>query len=67
MMGVSSELVKPQLAAGEELTGEYINKIFTQRSIWLLPSENLDDLCKDEVLYCMTCSALCIYKFRADV
>ena len=51
MMGVGNELVKPQLAAGEELTGEYINKIFTQRSLWILPSEKLDDLCKDEVSY----------------
>ena len=49
MMGVGNELVKPQLAAGEELTGGNINKIFTQRSVWILPSEKLDDLCKDEV------------------
>ena len=51
MMGVGNELVQPQLSAGEELSGGYINKIFTQRSIWLVPSENLEGSCKDEVQY----------------
>lgn len=50
--GCGKRTCQPQLAAGQELTGEYINKIFTQRSVWLLPSEELgqlDDLSEDEV------------------
>ena len=43
-MGLGNEFVKPQLPAGQELTGEHVNKIFTQRSVWLLPSEKLGQL-----------------------
>ena len=53
-MGVGNDLVKPQMTAGQELTGEFISKIFTQRSVWLVPTEKLpekSDLnCKEEVL-----------------
>ena len=41
MMGVAHGLVKPQMPTGQELTGEMLSKIFTQRTIWLVPSENL--------------------------
>ena len=40
-MGVGNDLVVPQLTSGQELTGEYISKIFTQRTVWLVPSEKL--------------------------
>lgn len=52
MMGVGNELVNPQLPAGQELTGEYVNEISTQRPLWLLPSEKLgqlNDLSENEV------------------
>lgn len=38
MMGMGNELVEPQLTSDQTLTGEMINRIFTQRTIWLLPS-----------------------------
>ena len=41
MMGVAHGLVKPQMSTGQELTGEMLSKICTQRTIWLVPSENL--------------------------
>jgi hypothetical protein len=41
LMGVGNDLVVPQLTSGQELTGEYISKIFTQRTVWLVPSEKL--------------------------
>ena len=51
MMGVGNELVRPQLPPGQELDGEHLNKIFTQRSVWLVPSEKLEveDQLEDEV------------------
>ena len=52
LMGVGNVLVKPQMTAGQELTGVR-SKIFTQRSVWLVPTEKLpekSDLnCKEEV------------------
>jgi hypothetical protein len=38
MMGMGNELVEPQLTPEQSLTGELISKIFTQRTVWLLPS-----------------------------
>ena len=46
---MGNELVEPQLTAGQQLTAEVIGKVFTQRTIWLLPLvplpalENQDD------------------------
>ncbi|XP_028411996.1 uncharacterized protein LOC114534729 [Dendronephthya gigantea] len=37
MMGIGNELVEPQLTSDQTLTGEMLNRIFTQRTIWLLP------------------------------
>lgn len=42
-MGVGSELVAPNLYEGQELSGDVLNKVFTQRTVWLLPEENISD------------------------
>ena len=49
MMGIGNELVEPQLTSGQSLSGEMISKIFTQRTVWLLPCESLMDCNGDEV------------------
>ena len=41
MMGVGSELVAPNLCEGQELSGDVLNKVFTQRTVWLLQAENI--------------------------
>ena len=41
MMAVGSQLVQPNLANDQTLNGESISKIFTQRTIWLVPSSNI--------------------------
>lgn len=35
MMGVGNELVEPHLTSDQELCGDMIARIFTQRTIWL--------------------------------
>jgi hypothetical protein len=40
MMGMGNELVE-QLTSNQTLTDEKINRIFTQRTIWLLPCMSL--------------------------
>ena len=48
MMGVGSELVAPNLCEGQELSGDVLNKVFTQRTVWLLPEENIINNSSDD-------------------
>ena len=41
MMGMGSELVEPGLTPDQELNGEMISRIFSQRTVWLLPNQVL--------------------------
>lgn len=47
MMGMGSELVEPGLTPDQELDGEVISRIFSQRTVWLLPSEVLSRFSSD--------------------
>ena len=52
MMAVGSQLVNPTLANGQTLNGDSMNKIFTQRTVWLVPSSDI--ITKEKVwFYCM--------------
>ena len=41
MMGMGNELVERQLTSNQTLTGEMINRIFTQITNWLFPCKSL--------------------------
>lgn len=41
MMGMGSELVEPGLTPDQQLNGEMISRIFSQRTVWLLPNQVL--------------------------
>ena len=61
-MGVGGDLVEPMLAAGQHLNGEILSKIFTQRTVWLVPKEKLSvDELQEEVIICHFCMHLLIY------
>ncbi len=51
MMGMGNELVEPQLTTEQSLSGELISKIFTQRTVWLLPSKSIS-LSDDDMVGC---------------
>ena len=64
MMGVGSELVAPNLCEGQELSGEVLNKVFTQRTVWLLPEENMNDDSSDfevSLNFCLNCVFVALY------
>lgn len=53
MMGVGGDLVEPMLSAGQTLNGEILSKIFTQRTVWLVPKEKLCEYeLQEEVIIC---------------
>lgn len=41
MMGMGSELVEPGLTPDQELNAEIISRIFSQKTVWLLPNQVL--------------------------
>ena len=43
-MGVGNDLVEPNLM-GKKLDGEKISKLFSQKTVWLLPKEDLSEDC----------------------
>ena len=47
MMGMGLELVEPGLTPDQELNGEVISRIFSQKTVWLLPSEVLSSRTPD--------------------
>ena len=51
MMGMGNELIEPQLRSGQTLSGEMINRVITQRTIWLLPSVPLPNYDDEQILY----------------
>ena len=42
MMGMGTELVKPCLTPDQDLNGDMISRIFSQKTVWLLPYESLN-------------------------
>ena len=46
--GIGNEVVEPQLCPGQELTGDVLNRIFTQRTVWLLPVVKLECVVLDD-------------------
>ena len=46
-MGMGLELVEPGLTPDQELNGEVISRIFSQKTVWLLPSEVLSSRTPD--------------------
>lgn len=53
MMGVGGDLVELMLSAGQTLNSEILSKIFTQRTVWLIPKEKLCEYeLHEEVIIC---------------
>ena len=42
MMAVGNQLVNPTLSNGQTLNGESMSRIFTQRTVWIVPSSNIE-------------------------
>ena len=42
MLGVGQSLVEPQLAQGQELSGEVLLKVFGQKAVWVVPKTHLE-------------------------
>lgn len=54
MVGVGGDFVEPMLSAGQTLNGEILSKIFTQRTVWLVPKEKLCEYkLHEEVMICL--------------
>lgn len=60
MMGMGLELVEPALTPDQELNGEVISRIFSQKTVWLLPSEVLSSKTPDIRVKCIFSYLPCI-------